>query len=183
MTVRTPARLHAVGGLGMLAGKPGVSDALVKLATDADAEVRAQVAKMFAKVPAPLAVVLKLLADPEPRVKASAAIAVASATVAEALRSTPAGEQAKLAPLFDVLLANNDADAYLRQAAAEGLVRATEQPCDLLNAWKNAGAKYDTPAVRLGLVLALRKLQCRRLGEFLNDVDRGADHGDDCVRL
>jgi quinoprotein glucose dehydrogenase len=68
-----------------------------------------------------------------------------------------------------VLKANANADAYLRQAAVEGLVRATRNPCDLLTAWKSS--QLDTPAVRLGVVLALRKLQCRRLGEFLADPD------------
>jgi quinoprotein glucose dehydrogenase len=74
-------------------------------------------------------------------------------------------------PVFDLLNTNNDQDAYLRQAAVTALVRMTDQPCTLLDGWKDAGKNYDTPAVRLGLVLALRKLQCRRLGEFLADAD------------
>jgi quinoprotein glucose dehydrogenase len=51
------------------------------------------------------------------------------------------------------------------------LALSVDRPCDLITQWKMAGAKYDTPAVRLGLVLALRRLQCPKLGDFLADAD------------
>jgi quinoprotein glucose dehydrogenase len=75
------------------------------------------------------------------------------------------------ASLLQLLAQNNDQDAYIRNAAAHALASITEQPSQLIDGWKRAGAKFDTPAVRLGLVLALRELGCRRLGEFLSDTD------------
>ena len=74
---------------------------------------------------------------------------------------TPAGEQAFLAPLFELLKANNDKDPYLRHAAAMGLVHAVHNPVDLWNAWKLAGNKYDLASVRMGVLVALRKLNKR----------------------
>ncbi|HEY2783685.1 MAG TPA: PVC-type heme-binding CxxCH protein [Fimbriiglobus sp.] len=74
-------------------------------------------------------------------------------------------------PLFDLLKTNNDADPYLRHAAVQALFTMTEQPCDIVTAYEAAKDKYDVPAVRLGIVLALRKLQCQRIGQFLTDPD------------
>lgn len=115
---------------------------------------------------------LRLLKDSDPRVAAEAAYTYGRLLQFRPIVViTPGGEAAILAPLFEKLKSNDDHDAYLRHALVQSLTLAVKNPCDLLNAWKLAGAKYDTPAVRLGLVLALRKMQCRRLGEFLNDTD------------
>jgi len=162
------ARLHAVWGLGMLAkADPGAGKAILDLLGVPDVEVRAQALKVlpnFPPTPAAEAAVARLLADDaDPRVKFFAAQAygrVAKAGGADAYR-----------PLFALLKANDDKDVYLRHAAVAALARMTTgQPCDLLTAF-DATTGHDTPAVRLGVVLALRRLQCPRVARFLTDAD------------
>ena len=122
--------------------------------------------------------ILKALTDPDDRVKAAAAVAFGkSAAPVLALPVYPASEMARFAPLFDLLKANNNKDPYLRHAAVMGLVHAAFNPADLVNALKVAKElakdKYDVPAVRLGVVLALRKHKSDKIAEFLADADAG----------
>ncbi|HSQ56918.1 MAG TPA: hypothetical protein VLM40_14350, partial [Gemmata sp.] len=79
--------------------------------------------------------------------------------------------QAFYAPLFDMLKSNNDKDPYLRQAAVMGLVRSDHNPLSLVYEWKQAKAKYDIPAVRMGVLLALRKHHSDKVAEFLADEE------------
>ena len=186
-----PARVHAAWGLVQL---EAVSD-LASFAGDLDTDIRVIVARgmkpadvtktigIGARLSEPFAeavtrtphfaTILKLIVDPEPRVRAAAAAVYGTLlrTKFQVLAINPTEPTHRLAPLFDLLAANNDQDVYLRQAAVEGLVRGVETPNELVNAWKLGGAKYDVPAVRMGVVLALRKLKCNRLGEFLADAD------------
>ena len=67
------------------------------------------------------------------------------------------------APLLTTLL--NDKDAYLRHAAILALARIGDMPALL------AAAKDESPAVRLGVVLVLRRLQRPEVAMFLNDSD------------
>jgi quinoprotein glucose dehydrogenase len=84
----------------------------------------------------------------------------------------PAAQAADYAPIFTVLKDNDNQDAYLRQAAVEALITLSgPAPCELANAWKASKPASDHPAVRLGVVLALRKLQCPKLDEWLSDAD------------
>jgi quinoprotein glucose dehydrogenase len=164
------ARLHALWGLGMI-GRT-VPEAFVPVqesAADPDVEVRAQAARVLGGFPAAGQTLARLLTDTEPRVRFHAAQSYGR--IAPAILAENGNPTQVVTPLLDLLKADNDRDAYLRHAAAAALARAVEQPCQLLDAWANAKEKYDTPAVRLGVVLALRKLQCRRLGEFLSDAD------------
>ncbi|MFO0849461.1 MAG: HEAT repeat domain-containing protein [Gemmataceae bacterium] len=183
-------RLHAVWGMSQVKEQVNTwvprANALIPFATDADPHIRSAVVKAIGNLASrnlggiwtvemshaakgSREVLRRAISDPEPRVRADAAVAYAK--VGPLPEQDPLAEQYFYAPLLDLLKSNNDQDAYIRQAAIEGLVRATQNPCDLLNAWTVGKAKYDTPAVRLGVVLALRKLQCRRLGEFLTDSD------------
>ncbi len=185
------ARLHAVWAFSQI----GRVDLLAKTVGDADVDIRGAVAKgMRPQYPEKtvsmgagmgeseddakdrtyqMTTITRLLADPEPRVRAAAAVVygVLIGTKFQVKFITPAGPTHKLAPLFDILAANNDQDAYLRQAAVEGLVRSDYGPEGMFNAWKLGGSKYDTPAVRLGVVLALRKLHGPKLAHFLADAD------------
>jgi quinoprotein glucose dehydrogenase len=176
------ARLHAIWGLGMYERihRKGASIELIAVLDDPDPVIRTNALKTLATLPLPIKAdrdqhfglekIAKLLADPSARVQAAAAVLYGK--MGRQLRPTaPHGERSYFAPLLELLKANDDKDPYVRQAAVQGLVSAAENPCQLIDAWKAAGAKSDTPAVRLGLVLALRKLQCRRLGEFLSDPD------------
>ena len=173
------ARLHAVWGLSRVA--PWSEYA--KAALDSDADVRIAAAKTFAVVDVPgldperddkvISTVKTLLADSDGRVRAAAAVTYGSLLkkASEPVDVEPTKATHKLAPLFDLLAANNDADAYLRQAAVEGLVRATRSANDLFNAWKLGGEPLNKPAVRMGVVLALRKLQGEQLANFLTDSE------------
>jgi quinoprotein glucose dehydrogenase len=114
------------------------------------------------------------MTNPNDRVKAAASVAYGKIGKPP-LVIRPLGELAYYTPLFDVLKANNDKDPYLRQAAVMGLVYSTPNPVDLWNAWQmfqlNAKDKYHVPAVRLGVLLALRKHKSDKCAEFLTDGD------------
>lgn len=130
---------------------PAIPDLMKGMMTDADARVRAEAALTYGKLLA-----AKLLAG----IKANTSHA-------------PASQQADFAPLFKLLKDNDNKDVYLRQAVVEGLIAAVggASPCELASAWKAAGAEFNTPAVRMGVVLALRKMQCSKLDDWLNDAD------------
>ncbi|HEY2911121.1 MAG TPA: c-type cytochrome, partial [Gemmataceae bacterium] len=115
-------------------------------------------------------VLLKGLLDPEPRVRYYAAIAFGR-MLPIPLVSTPGSESARYSPLFELLKTNNDKDVFLRHGAVMGLYRAASNPVDLFNAWTLAKNKYDTPAVRLGVLLALRLHKSHECAEFLADTD------------
>jgi quinoprotein glucose dehydrogenase len=151
------ARLHAVWGLGQLLRKGAIGgDVLVSLLADADAEVRAQAAKVLgdaAHAPA-AAKLLPLLADAELRVRFFAAQALGR------LKHTPA-----VGPLFELLRANADADPFLRAAAVIALAR--------IGAADEVAARSADPsaAVRMAVVLVQRRLGDRRIAAFLSDAD------------
>ncbi len=192
------ARLHAVWCMGQFARKnpefnvetlargnpPYDVKEFDSLAKDADPIIRAAVATAISDQllgarqqqsvlsASPLYIILgKLMVDADLSVQARAAAAFANYVSFGPIQRRPAGEQAFYAPLFNLLKTNDDQDVYLRQAAVTGLVGITLNPDDLLNAWKLAGEPMNTPAVRLGVVLALRKLQSQKLGQFLSDAD------------
>ena len=152
------ARLHAIWGLGIVGRKEtSAIESLVALKNDADAEVRAQVAKMLGDFSGASArtTLLELLKDTQPRVQFFAAISLGKA---------PAHAQ-NAEPLFELIRANNNKDVYLRQAAANALSHcATEAQC-------TAKVSDPLPAVRLAAVLALRGQQAKSLELFLADAD------------
>jgi quinoprotein glucose dehydrogenase len=184
------ARLHAVWGLGQLARKQ--RDAwkpLFETLKDANIEVKRAATEQLGNVvrhsgrgleAAPGAgeiqdAIAALLKDPDDRVKAAAAVAFGKIGQAP-LVVRPVGELGYFGPLFDLLRANNDKDPYLRQAAVMGLYYICRNSADLLNVWKplkeRERDKYDVPAVRMGIVLALRKHKSGDpISEFLNDSD------------
>jgi quinoprotein glucose dehydrogenase len=179
------ARLHAIWGLGLHdrlhPEKATGWGTLVNVLDDPDPVLRATALKTLTTMPVPKkftaelrhphAVIVKLLTDPDDRVKAAAALAFGKIRPPAEGNERPAADPANYAPLFKFLKTNDDRDPYLRHAAVDALTRMTEVPCSLLDAYSARKQDFDTPAVRLGLVLALRKLQCRRLGEFLTDSD------------
>ncbi len=170
------ARLHAIWGLGMIGRKhPEAVSRLAELIRDEDAEVRAQSLKaigMLPLVPHSLAAQLaKATTDPESRVKYFAALAVGRVEPPAPMDGPQRDAFEPFTPLFELLKSNNDADPYLRHAAVQALVRITANPVDLWNVWTLTKVKYDTPAVRLGVVLALRRHKSDKVGEFLKDSD------------
>lgn len=184
------ARLHAVWGLGMIARKHRGNGwgELLGLAGDKDVEVKRAAVEQLGNVVSSTintvpsadkvqAAMLKLFTDPNDRVKAAAAVAYGKIGYEHVkfTQTYPGSELAQFTPLFDMLKANADKDPYLRHAAVMGLVYAADNPVDLFNVWKvakeQAGDKYDVPAVRMGVLLALRKHKSEKAAEFLADTD------------
>jgi quinoprotein glucose dehydrogenase len=150
------ARLHAIWGLGQLGKKPGALDALPALLGDADAEVRAQAAKVLGnyKVGAVSGKLIALLQDPDNRVRFFSAISLGKI-----------GDQAAFAPLCAMLVANDDRDPILRHGGVMGLVG-----CGTV---EQIAAKVQDPSVALrgAAVVALRRLESPRVADFLKDGD------------
>jgi quinoprotein glucose dehydrogenase len=158
------AQLHAIWGLGQIAAKAKVqtpktaqvTQPLVRLLTDKDAEVRAQAAKVLGDARNPQAVtgLIKLLQDESLRVRSFAAISLGKL-----------GDKKATAPLLEMLRSNADQDPVVRHAGVMGLVGINDQGA-ILAAGKDAAA-----AVRMGSLLALRRLQSPEIAMFLVDTE------------
>ncbi len=184
-------RLHAVWALGIIGrdGVPAVAKALCELTSDKEPEVRRQVARgistlaldkssprRFDLSPAEelYFATSRLVNDPDVRVRALGLLSYgkfAPTTPPNPGARDPGSETILYGPQLDVLKKNANTDAYVRQAAVQSLVLATQNPDDLHRYWDSRKKDYDTPAVRLGLVLALRKLEGRKIVDFLADPD------------
>jgi quinoprotein glucose dehydrogenase len=156
------ARLHAVWGLGQL-GRQGekVREVVRSLLTDSDAEVRRQSARALGwSKDATARDLLPLLNDPEPRVRAQAALSLAQPSVR--LREEDA--EALWSAVVRLLENNADRDAYLRHASVFALARCPEPT--LVSA-----AKHPSPPARLAAVLALRHRKSAAVSLFLDDSE------------
>jgi quinoprotein glucose dehydrogenase len=162
----TLARIHAIWAVGQVSREDsafgGVLEGLTK---DRDDEIRAQAVKMLGESPDPdqgeagkpsvrFRIFADLVRDESPRVRFFAAQALAKHGRAESL-----------APLVELLRDNNDQDAYLRHAAVMGLT-GNNDVAMLVKA-----AADPSPAVRMGVLLALRRLGKPEAAKFLNDSD------------
>ena len=156
------ARLHAIWGLGQLARKSASAvDALKPLLNDGDAEIRAQIAKVLgdARVANARAELISLLADPSPRPRFFAALAVAKI-----------GDTAAIDPVLQMIRSNPKNDVYLRHAgvmALQGIV--TREPKAF--AQLQTAAKDDSSALRITALLVMRRLQRPEVAQFLDDTD------------
>ncbi|MCU0705587.1 MAG: HEAT repeat domain-containing protein [Fimbriiglobus sp.] len=150
-------RLHGIWGLWQLSRKDlKVLPTVAELLTDTDAEVRAQAAKVVGDRRHEPATekLLEMLKDDSPRVRYFTAQALGQ------MKHKPA-----VGPLFEVLKANADADPFLRHAAATALARIGDADAVA------ARATDASAAVRMGAVLALRKLADKRVSRFLKDAE------------
>lgn len=150
-------RLHATWALGQLASKDeSAADFIVELAQSSANEVRAQAIKLIGdhKLEAGYDSVLASLDDASDRVKYFAAQSLGKLGNSEAANA-----------LADLLLINNDRDVYLRHAAVMGLVGTTNKGV------LATASKSPFRSVRLGALLAYRRLGDSSVATFLNDRD------------
>jgi putative membrane-bound dehydrogenase-like protein len=152
------ARVHGIWGVGQLARKkPAAAAPLAALLADADAEVRAQTAKVLGDASFKTAAqgIAKLLADDSARVRFHAALALAKV-----------GAPSEVAAIVALLEKNDGADVFLRHAgfsALAGVCAADAQPLTALAASPNE-------EVRLAAVVALRRLAHAGAAQFLADT-------------
>jgi putative heme-binding domain-containing protein len=129
---------------------------LVPYLADSDPEIRAQAAKWLGDVRYRKAgeALIALLRDDYPRARFFAA---------EALGRT--AHEGAIEPLVKLLASNNDEDHYIRHAASLALARiGRPEPVVALHG-------HTSRAVRLGAVLALRRMKVPGIAAFLKDSD------------
>jgi quinoprotein glucose dehydrogenase len=149
------ARLHGIWGLGQMGRKePAVLKPVLALLGDKDTEVRAQSAKALgeAQVRDAYEPLITLLRDPEARVRFFAAQSLGKLGKPEAATA-----------LLQMLRENADQDPFVRHAGVVALAQLVNRPA-LLGA-----ARDDSAPVRLGALLALRRLGSPEVSEFLDD--------------
>jgi quinoprotein glucose dehydrogenase len=160
------ARLHAIWALGQIADpktrvshekKSSAVSSLLPLLSDQDSEVAAQTAKVLGNARSISAYegLLKLLANSaNPRGQFFAALGLGKL-----------GRKDAVPAILELLRANADRDAFLRHAGVMALVWIKDFNAII------AAAKDDSAAVRMGLLLALRRLEQPEVAMFLQDAD------------
>ncbi len=154
---RQLARIHALWALGQIGRRhPEAYRTVLSGLSDTDAEIRAQSAKVLGdgRVPAAFDPLVRALQDPSNRVRFFAAQGLGKL-----------GRPEATAALLTVIRENDDRDLYLRHAGVMGLVGSGNLPALL------AAADDASPAVRLGVLLAFRRMQRPEIARFLKDSD------------
>jgi quinoprotein glucose dehydrogenase len=161
------ARVHAMWALGQMSRRKDLSlrdtitASLRSFLGDPDAEIRAQAVRTMAdaNVTAP-AELVTLLADAEPRVRMRAGLSLSR--VGRSLSDND--RRRALTAICAMLNQNADRDAYVRHAGVMALsALATADDLALLN--------QNSPAVHLGILLALRRQASPTIRTFLSDPD------------
>ena len=154
------ARLHGVWGLGQLAR---VSDRdhgriLLDLARDGAPEIRAAAVKCLSEVPGIecTALLVDLLKDPSAPVQLEVALAVGRV-----------GRRWALEDVMGLLEQTGDTDPWLRHGAVMALTGLGRRERALLD----RPAMSASSAVRMGALLAMRRLDDPRIAQFLADPD------------
>ena len=168
------SRLHATWALGhaarlvldgIVAKNPSFTipapkdRAVLSLMNDADEEMRAQFLKTTSDVaasftPELVMLIAAKLADPSPRVRFFAAMALAKH-----------GSEKAIYAVLTMLRENDDKDEYLRHAGVVALAKCGDA------AALTAAAKDAPHSVRLAILLALRRLGSEQVAQFLHDAD------------
>jgi len=159
------SRLHGIWGTGQIArgarntATPGAKietlDRLIPLLADAEPRVRANAARVlgdarYGRAYEPL---LRLTTDSDAHTRALGTIALSKL-----------GRRESIPAIFTLLAENADKDPYLRHAGVEALIGANDIDL-LLNS-----TQHSSEAVRMGIVLALRKLERNEISRFLHDA-------------
>lgn len=151
------ARVHAIWGLSQLARKEAkYAQALLPLLQDKDPEIRSQAARWLGdmKYKEASSKLMTLLTDPYSRARFFAAEALGRIGYEPAVNS-----------LIALLRDNDDEDVYIRHAASLALARIGKaEPLVEL-------AQEPSRAVRIGAVVALRRMEHPGIAAFLNDPD------------
>lgn len=154
----TFTRIHGVWGLGQMAREEGldVLDPLLDLLSDQNDQVRIQAARVLGdhRVEEAAALLVKSLTDAHPRVGMYAGIALGRIGYAPAV---PA--------ILEALERNQDEDLWLRHGMVMGL-----HGIEKAN-WEEA-ISDDSKYVRMGALLALRKLGDPQIAVFLKDSEQ-----------
>ena len=153
------ARIHGIWGIAQMArvkNNMEFADFLRPLLKDNDPEIQTQAAKMLGDVKYAAAgdEIIPLLKHNSLRVQMHAAEALGR------MEHKPA-----LQPLLDMLEANNDKDSWLRHAGMIALGRLGEEAP--LRALKD----HESRALKIGAVVALRRMQSPAVADFLKDDD------------
>ncbi|KAB2660315.1 MAG: hypothetical protein DVB31_14320, partial [Verrucomicrobia bacterium] len=155
------ARLHAAWALAQIAhatargARSGALDPLVALAGDPEPHLRANIARILgdARYQPARDVLVALAADPDAHVRALGTLALGHL-----------GRRDSLPAITGVLRANADKDPHLRHAAVRALVESASMD-DLI-----ATAKDSSESVRMGVLLAMRRLERGEIAGFLHDA-------------
>lgn len=151
-------QLHAIWGLGQLLrrGHPA-ADPLVEALYASHDEIRTQAAKVLGESPQMHAfgrLATMVASDAAPRARFYAALALGQDGRAEAV-----------SPLVTLLESNADKDPYLRHAAVMGLVGLQDFR------WLESIASHPSASVRMGALLAMRRLERPEVAQFLSDTE------------
>lgn len=146
------ARLHGIWGLGQI----GQAERIASLLGDPDAEVRAQAAKVMGEnhVDSAGPALVKMLEDESLRVRYFAALSLGK------LRFKPA-----LEPVVKMIRDNDNKDLFLRHAGIMALVWIGDS--EVIGKY----ASDESAAVRMAMLLAMRRFDDPRLAMFLHDHD------------
>ncbi len=169
-------RIHGIWGLGIVARRGSVPSptgkfatipteslrqsaftVLIELLQDPDPEIRTQTLRAISDTPfsgeaLPLGT---LLDDPSPRVRFAAGIAIGK------LKAI-----GHYSAVLNFIKKNNNRDLYLRHAGIYALEHIVKDHYQL-----GALSSFDSPAVRLAAVVALRRLKSEEIARFINDPD------------
>lgn len=153
-------RLHGIWGLGMTFAQSedeALLDSLIELLSDSDTEVRSQAAKVLADTRTEKAgnALVAALDDESARVKTFAAIGVGKCGIVTALDK-----------LYEILAANDNADVFLRHGCIQGMWYLNEREKMLKK------VDDESAAVRLAVLLTLRKLEDPRVKYFFGDPEQ-----------
>ena len=152
-------RLHALWGLGQIARRQpedqGLRNVFMQALSDREAEIRGRAAELVGELGLPARTKLEqALADASPRVRYFAALALAQL-----------GTPASIPPLVTMLEENNDADPMLRHAGVMALTKIGSEDLEPLHRL----TKHSSAAVRMAVLLALRRLADPQVAIFLED--------------
>jgi quinoprotein glucose dehydrogenase len=150
------ATLHGIWGMGVVCGREpnGDREPLLARLADADAEVRAQTARVLGDLREKRAAssLVKLLEDASPRVRLFAAIALGRI-----------GDRAAVEPLFELARRTGESDPTLRFGAIAGLEGCA--PSERLL----AAARDASIDARLAATVVLRRRKEPKISAFLAD--------------